>query len=89
VTADVLLDDIVERSTRRYLVTKVLNVWEVSMGGSHNFIGNRTPDLPAVHSVTKAILYSIRTLQLFSQQTSSDWLHIVLRPPGLKLWTLQ
>jgi di/tricarboxylate transporter len=35
VTADVLLDDIVERSTRRYLVTKVLNLWEVSMGGSH------------------------------------------------------
>jgi hypothetical protein len=36
VTADVLLDDIVERSTRRYLVTKVLNIWEVSIGGSHN-----------------------------------------------------
>jgi hypothetical protein len=35
-TADVLLDDIVERSTRRYLVTGVLNMWEVSMGGSHN-----------------------------------------------------
>jgi hypothetical protein len=37
-TADVLLDDIVERSTRRYLVTKVLNMWEVSMGGSHRDI---------------------------------------------------
>jgi hypothetical protein len=34
-TADVLLGDIVERSTRRYLFTEVLNMWEVSMGGSH------------------------------------------------------
>jgi hypothetical protein len=34
-TADVLLDDIVELSTRRYLVTEVLNIWQVSMGGSH------------------------------------------------------
>jgi hypothetical protein len=37
-TADVLLDDIVERSSRRYMVTKVLNLWEVSMGGSHRFM---------------------------------------------------
>jgi hypothetical protein len=35
VTAVVLLDDIVERSPRRYLVTEVLNMWEVSMAGSH------------------------------------------------------
>jgi hypothetical protein len=34
-TTDVSLDDIVERSTRRYLVTKVLNLWEVSMGTSY------------------------------------------------------
>jgi hypothetical protein len=34
VTAVVLLGDIVERPTR-YLVTEVLNMWEVSMGGSH------------------------------------------------------
>jgi hypothetical protein len=34
-TADVVLDDIVERSTQSYLVTEVLNMWEVSMGGSH------------------------------------------------------
>jgi hypothetical protein len=40
VTAYVLLDDIVERSTRRYLGTKVLNLWEVSMGGSHSPIQN-------------------------------------------------
>jgi hypothetical protein len=39
VTADVLLDDILERSTR-YLVTKVLNMWEFSMGGSHKLIKN-------------------------------------------------
>jgi hypothetical protein len=38
VTAGVLLDDIVECSTRRYLVTKVLSMWEVSMGGSHKTI---------------------------------------------------
>jgi hypothetical protein len=36
VTADVLLGDIVEQSIRRYLVTEVLNMWEVSMAGSHN-----------------------------------------------------
>jgi hypothetical protein len=36
VTAVVLLGDIVERPTQRYLVTEVLNMWEVSMGGSHN-----------------------------------------------------
>jgi hypothetical protein len=35
VTAVVLLGDIVERPTQRYLVTEVLNMWEVSMGGSH------------------------------------------------------
>jgi hypothetical protein len=35
VTAVVLLGDIVERLTQRYLVTEVLNMWEVSMGGSH------------------------------------------------------
>jgi hypothetical protein len=38
VTADVLLGDIVEWSTQRYLVTEVLNMWEVSMGGSHKAI---------------------------------------------------
>jgi hypothetical protein len=38
VTAVVLLGDIVERPTQRYLVTVVLNMWEVSMGGSHIFI---------------------------------------------------
>jgi hypothetical protein len=37
-TADVMLDDIVERSTQRYLVTGVLNMWEVSMGGSHTWL---------------------------------------------------
>jgi hypothetical protein len=31
VTAVVLLGDIVERPTQRYLVTEVLNMWEVSM----------------------------------------------------------
>jgi hypothetical protein len=36
VTAVVLLGDIAERPTQRYLVTEVLNMWEVSMGGSHN-----------------------------------------------------
>jgi hypothetical protein len=36
VTAEVLLDDIAEQSTRCYLVTEVLNMWEVSMAGSHN-----------------------------------------------------
>jgi hypothetical protein len=36
-TADVLLDDIVERSTRRYLVTKILIMWEVSMAGPHTY----------------------------------------------------
>jgi hypothetical protein len=36
VTAVVLLGDIVERPTQLYLVTEVLNMWEVSMGGSHN-----------------------------------------------------
>jgi hypothetical protein len=35
VTAVVLLGDIVERPTQRYLVTEVLNMWEVSMGGTH------------------------------------------------------
>jgi hypothetical protein len=35
--AVVLLGDIVERPTQRYLVTEVLNMWEVSMGGSHRF----------------------------------------------------
>jgi hypothetical protein len=35
VTAVVLLGDIVERPTQRYLVTEVLNMWEVSMGGAH------------------------------------------------------
>jgi hypothetical protein len=35
VTAVVLLGDIVERPTQHYLVTEVLNMWEVSMGGSH------------------------------------------------------
>jgi hypothetical protein len=35
VTAVALLGDIVERSTQRYLVTEVLNMWEVSMEGSH------------------------------------------------------
>jgi hypothetical protein len=39
VTAVVLLGDIVERPTQRYLVTEVLNVWEVSMGGSHKGLG--------------------------------------------------
>jgi hypothetical protein len=39
VTADALLDDIVERSARRYLVTGVLNMWEVSIGGSHSMFG--------------------------------------------------
>jgi hypothetical protein len=39
VTAVVLLGDIVERPTQRYLVTEVLNMWEVSMGGSHIPIG--------------------------------------------------
>jgi hypothetical protein len=38
VTAVVLLGDIVERPTQRYLVTEVLNMWEVSMGGSHTSI---------------------------------------------------
>jgi hypothetical protein len=38
VTAVVLLGDIVERSTQRYLVNEVLNMWEVSMGGSHIII---------------------------------------------------
>jgi hypothetical protein len=33
--AVVLLGDIVERSTQRYLVTEVLNMWEVCMRGSH------------------------------------------------------
>jgi hypothetical protein len=37
VTAVVLLGDTVERSTQCYPVTEVLNIWEVSMGGSHNF----------------------------------------------------
>jgi hypothetical protein len=41
VTAVVLLGDIVERPTQRYLVTEVLNMWEVSMGGSHKGIGGR------------------------------------------------
>jgi hypothetical protein len=36
VTAVVLLGDIVERPTQCYLVTEVLNMWEVSMGGSHS-----------------------------------------------------
>jgi hypothetical protein len=36
VTAVVLLGDIAERPTQRYLVTEVLNMWEVSMGGSHS-----------------------------------------------------
>jgi hypothetical protein len=35
VTAVVLLGDIVERPTQRYHVTEVLNMSEVSMGGSH------------------------------------------------------
>jgi hypothetical protein len=35
VTAVVLLGDIAERPTQRYLVTELLNMWEVSMGGSH------------------------------------------------------
>jgi hypothetical protein len=35
VTADVLLDNVVEQSTQSYLVTEVRNMWEVSMGGSH------------------------------------------------------
>jgi hypothetical protein len=39
VTAVALLGDMVERSTQRYLVTKVLNLLEVSMGGSHNILG--------------------------------------------------
>jgi hypothetical protein len=38
VTAVVLLGDIVARPTQRYLVTEVLNMWEVSMGGSHTSI---------------------------------------------------
>jgi hypothetical protein len=38
VIADVLLDVIVEPPTRRYLVTKVLNMWEGSMAGSHRCI---------------------------------------------------
>jgi hypothetical protein len=37
-TADVLLDDIVERSSQCYLVTEVLNMSEVSMGGSHTLL---------------------------------------------------
>jgi hypothetical protein len=36
VTAVVLLGDIAERPTQPYLVTEVLNMWEVSMGGSHS-----------------------------------------------------
>jgi hypothetical protein len=43
-TADVLLGDIVERPTRRYLVTKVLNMWEVSMAGSHSIKFGRSKD---------------------------------------------
>jgi hypothetical protein len=38
--AVVLLGDIVERPTQRYLVTEVLNMWEVSMGGSHTLKTN-------------------------------------------------
>jgi hypothetical protein len=30
-----IVGDIVKRSPQRYLVTEVLNMWEVSMGGSH------------------------------------------------------
>jgi hypothetical protein len=44
-TADVLSDDIVERSTRRYLVTGVLNMWEVSMGGSHRIYEKQASEL--------------------------------------------
>jgi hypothetical protein len=40
VTAVVLLGDIVELPTQRYLVTEVLNMWEVSMGGSHSLMEN-------------------------------------------------
>jgi hypothetical protein len=45
VTAVVLLGDIVERPTQRYLVTEVLNMWEASMGGSH------TPNLEGLDPV--------------------------------------
>jgi hypothetical protein len=50
VTAAVLLGDIVEQLTQRYLVTEVLNMWEVSMGGSHNWLllHNNAPALPSV-----------------------------------------
>jgi hypothetical protein len=33
-----IVGDIVERPTQHYLVTEVLNMWEVSMGGSHTTI---------------------------------------------------
>jgi hypothetical protein len=54
VTAVVLLGDIVERPTQRYLVTEVLNMWEVSMGGSHS-INNNTSILIANKRVKKYI----------------------------------
>jgi hypothetical protein len=33
-----IVGDIVKRSPQRYLVTEVLNMWEVSMGGSHRLM---------------------------------------------------
>jgi hypothetical protein len=53
VIADILLDVIVERSTRRYLVTRVLNMSDVSIGGSHKYISHIQGDdymtLPCHH----------------------------------------
>jgi hypothetical protein len=64
VTAVVLLGDIVERPTQRYLVTEVLNMWEVSMGGSHSFIDFDYVTINHFSTFNVVFYYSITSKQL-------------------------
>jgi hypothetical protein len=73
VTADILSDNIVERSTLRYVVTEVLNMWEVSMAGSHTGF---TEDLIALSIINLPIYNSTSTVVL----TTSHPTHTLYSP---------